>query len=76
MFQLFRSKERKKYESQINQVTLELGKLKSKVGELLSENENLPEKERIDRHEFELDVEEQQRRINKVHLGGLFGHQG
>ena len=47
-------------------MTQELEKLKTKVSELLSENENLPEKERIDKHEFELDVEEQQRRIHQV----------
>ena len=40
--------------------------MKLRVGQLLSENEKLPEKEMIDRHEFELDVEEQQRRINQV----------
>ena len=64
--QTTRSKERRKYESQINDITKDLEKMKLRVGQLLSENEKLPEKEMIDRHEFELDVEEQQRRINQV----------
>ena len=59
------ARERQKYESQINEVTNALDELRTKVAELLEENEKLPESERIDRHEFELDVEEQQRRKNE-----------
>ena len=36
--------------------------MRAKVAELLEENNRLPEAERMDVHEFELDVEEQQRR--------------
>ncbi len=39
--------------------------MRSKVAELLEENNKLPESERIDVHEFELDVEEQQKRVNE-----------
>ena len=60
-----RAKERKKYENQINQVSEELEALRNRVQELLVENDKLPESERIDRHEFELDVEEQQKRIHE-----------
>ena len=59
------SRERQKYESQINEVTNALDELRTKVASLLEENEKLPEAERIDRHEFELDVEEQQKRKNE-----------
>ena len=40
----------------------ELERMRAKVAELLEENNRLPEAERMDVHEFELDVEEQQRR--------------
>ena len=59
------SRERQKYESQINEVTNALDELRTQVASLLEENEKLPESERIDRHEFELDVEEQQKRKNE-----------
>ena len=38
--------------------------MRARVAELLEENRKLPESERIDENEFELDVEEQQRRVN------------
>ena len=38
--------------------------MRSRVAELLEENRKLPESERIDENEFELDVDEQQRRVN------------
>ena len=59
------AKERQKYEVQINEVTNALDELRTNVAKLLKENEKLPESERIDRHEFELDVDEQQRRKNE-----------
>lgn len=57
--------ERKKYEASINEVTAELEAMRNKVAELIEQNNQLPESERIDVHEFELDVEEQQRRVNE-----------
>ena len=57
--------ERKRYESSINEVSAELEAMRAKVAELLEENNRLPESERMDVHEFELDVEEQQRRVNE-----------
>ena len=39
--------------------------MRAKVAELLEENNKLPEAERMDVHDFELDVEEQQRRVNE-----------
>ena len=59
------ARERKRYEASINEVTTELEGMRSKVAELLEANDRLPESERIDVHEFELDVEEQQRRVNE-----------
>ena len=38
--------------------------MRARVAELLEENRKLPESERIDENEFELDVEEQQRRVH------------
>ena len=38
--------------------------MRARVAELLEENRKLPESERIDENEFELDVDEQQRRVN------------
>jgi hypothetical protein len=58
------ARERKRYESSINEVSAELEAMRSKVVELLAENNRLPESEGIDVHEFELDVQEQQRRVN------------
>ena len=51
-----------RYETSINEVSEELERMRAKVAELLEENNRLPEAERMDVHEFELDVEEQQRR--------------
>ena len=51
-----------RYEISINEVSEELERMRAKVAELLEENNRLPEAERMDVHEFELDVEEQQRR--------------
>lgn len=59
------ARERKRYEASINEVTSELESMRTKVAELLEENNALPEAERMDVHEFELDVEEQQRRVNE-----------
>ena len=39
--------------------------MREKVAELLEENRKLPEAERMDENEFELDVEEQQRRVHE-----------
>ena len=59
------ARERKKYEASINEITEELESMRNKVAELIEQNNQLPESERIDVHEFELDVEEQQRRVNE-----------
>ena len=59
------ARERKRYEATINEVTTELEAMRAKVAELLEENKKLPEAERMDVHDFELDVEEQQRRVNE-----------
>ena len=59
------ARERKRYEQTINEVTTELEAMRAKVAELLEENNKLPEAERMDVHDFELDVEEQQRRVNE-----------
>ena len=59
------ARERKRYEATINEVTSELEAMRAKVAELLEENNKLPESERMDVHDFELDVEEQQRRVNE-----------
>ena len=53
-----------RYETSINEVSEELEAMRSRVAELLEENRKLPESERIDENEFELDVGEQQRRVN------------
>ena len=53
-----------RYETSINEVSEELEAMRARVAELLEENRKLPESERIDENEFELDVDEQQRRVN------------
>ena len=47
-------RERQMYEKQITEVSQELESMRLAVLELLKQNEQLPESERIDRHEFEL----------------------
>ena len=42
------ARERKRYEASINEVTTELESMRTKVAELLEENNRLPESERMD----------------------------
>ena len=42
------ARERKRYEASINEVTTELESMRTKVAELLEENNSLPESERMD----------------------------
>lgn len=55
--------ERERYASEIGDIEDSLEEIKSQVSELLEANESLPESERLDRREFELNVEEKTRRL-------------
>ena len=53
---------RRAYEGEIGDIERSLASIKEQVGELLELNEELPEEERLERSEFELNAEEKQRR--------------
>ena len=58
-----KEKERKKYEKEIQTITDTVETMAEQVGLLLKDNESLPEKDQLDRRQFELDVEEQSRQV-------------
>ena len=55
--------ERKKYEQEINTITETVEGMAAQVAQLLQDNNSLPESDRLDRRQFELDVEEQARQV-------------
>ena len=59
----WKEKERKKYEKEIKTITDTVETMAEQVGLLLRDNESLPEKDQLDRRQFELDVEEQGRQV-------------
>ena len=55
--------DRKAYEGEIADIENNLFSIKEQVAKLLELNEELPEEERLERSEFELNTEEKQRRV-------------
>ena len=55
--------ERKKYESEINTITETVEEMAAQVAKLLEDNASLPERDQLDKRQFELDVEEQARQV-------------
>ncbi len=56
------SRERQRYEKNIDEIGEALAAVRKQVGELLESNEQLPPEEKLDGREFELDSEEKQKR--------------
>ena len=59
------SNERKQYEKALSEIEGPLEDIKTQIASLLECNDELPEEERLDRTDFELNSEEKQRRILK-----------
>lgn len=57
--------ERRKHEKAIVEIGRSLGSVRGQVSALLDDNSQLPEEERLDRRDFELDSEEKFRRIHE-----------
>ena len=55
--------ERKKYENEINTIMETVEDMASQVSKLLEDNATLPERDQLDRRQFELDVDEQARQV-------------
>lgn len=55
--------ERKKYEKEIDTITETVESMAEQVSRLLFDNDSLPEKDQLDKRQFELDVEEQGRQV-------------
>ena len=55
--------ERKKYEIEINTISDTVERMAEQVSRLLNDNDSLPNKDQLDRRQFELDVEEQARQV-------------
>ena len=58
-----RENERKKFEKEITTISETVEYMAGQVARLLLDNDSLPEKDQLDRRQFELDVEEQARQV-------------
>ena len=55
--------ERKKYEEEINTITETVEDMAAQVAKLLEDNASLPQRDQLDKRQFELDVDEQARQV-------------